>query len=304
MSKKAIVVLSGGQDSTTCLMMAVMQHGQDKVHAVSFDYGQRHHIELESAANVAKLCGVSHEVIAVRDILGGTSPLTDNKQPLEQYENAEQMEAIIGDRVEKTFVPMRNALFLTIAANRAVVHGATLIYTGVCEADNANYPDCRERFIEHQEGTINEALGLNETPITQRPGYIEIITPLMHMSKAQSIAAMDRLGGLPLLAFTHTAYDGQYPPVGNDHATLLRAQGFEKAGLPDPLVVRAIIEGRMQIPATDNYQKVLGTGRWDGLVAAIKKCYPLLSDNMVEANPHHHSIQEPSATGGVTHHGV
>lgn len=270
---KAIVVLSGGQDSTTCLMMACMKHGRD-VHAVSFDYGQRHAIELQAAANVAKLLQVSHEIIPLgAGILQGTSPLTDSKQPLEQYESAEQMEAIIGDRVEKTFVPMRNALFLTIAANRAVVHGATHIYTGVCEADNANYPDCREVFVSHQEGTINEALGYS----IEDQRNIVIETPLMFMSKAQSIEALDRLRGLPLLAFTHTAYDGQYPPVGNDHATLLRAQGFEKAGVPDPLVVRAHIEGCMQLPETDNYQQWIGTERWNDLVRAIKECYAIIN---------------------------
>lgn len=247
---KALVILSGGQDSTACLARAVRNY--DEVMAVTFNYGQRHVREIEAAKAVAKLCGVTqHEIIELGPILQGTSPLTDSSQPLEQYTDFTEMTAVIGDRVEKTFVPMRNALFLTIAANRAVVHGASIMVTGVCEEDNANYPDCRSQFIHAQENSMNLALGY----YPHDRGYIRISTPLMNMSKAAAIGMMLSAGDYPLLAFTHTAYDGQYPPVGNDHATLLRAQGFVEAGLPDPLIVRAVLEGALDAyPETINYQ--------------------------------------------------
>lgn len=252
-AKKAIVVLSGGQDSVTCLAWAKMHF--DRVHAITFDYNQRHRREIEAAINCANLIGVeSHEVLVLGSILKGTSPLTDPKQPLETYKNYESMDAIIGDRTELTFVPMRNALFLNIAANRAAVLECDAIITGVCQADNANYPDCRQSFIESQQNTINEALGTYDKD--SKGLVINITTPLMHNSKAETCHMMHQLGYFAVLAYTHTAYDGSYPPVSKDHANTLRAQGFLDAGLPDPLVLRAVDENLMPLPETSNYQSL------------------------------------------------
>lgn len=247
-----LVVLSGGQDSTTCLFWAKQYFAE--VHAVTFDYNQRHRREIQAARDVAKIAGVlSHEVIELGPILKGTSPLTNPDQELELYADHDSMAAIIGDRVEKTFVPMRNALFLTLAANRAICLGVHSLVTGVCQADNANYPDCRESFVEAQEKAIREALGAD----------FSIYAPLMNLSKAQSINMACSWGSngysMPpraymALAFSHTAYDGQYPPVSKDHANTLRAHGFLEAGLPDPLVIRAAREGLMALPETSNYQ--------------------------------------------------
>lgn len=251
---KALVVLSGGQDSATCLALAVKMFGPEHVAAITFDYGQRHAREINAAKQVAYLTGIqAPEVIKLgSEILKGTSPLTDKSATLEQYADFETMDKIIGDRVEKTFVPMRNALFLTIAANRAVVAGASQLWTGVCQADNANYPDCRSSFIDAQQLTILEALGASNPE-----GPPLIVTPLMFLSKADSLRLLkDRCGpdGYALLAFTHTAYDGQYPPVGKDHATVLRAEGFRQFHYPDPLVIRAHAEGLMPLPDSDNYK--------------------------------------------------
>lgn len=245
MTTKALVILSGGQDSATCLFWA-LQNFQE-VHAITFDYGQRHQRELQAARDIARLAGISerHEVVTLgAGILKGRSPLTDLTAPLEQYQDAQQMAEVIGDRVELTFVPMRNALFLTLAANRAICLGITDLVTGVCEEDNANYPDCRQAFISSQAHTIELALGSS--------GFF-IHTPLMRKSKDETVKLAVELGCFEHLAFTHTAYDGQWPPIGNDHATLLRADGFERAGLPDPLVVRAWMHGLMQAPRTANY---------------------------------------------------
>ncbi len=135
--RKALVILSGGQDSTTCLFWALQNF--EEVHCITFDYGQRHRIEIDAACKVAQLagCGDRHEIVTIPNILVSSSPLTSGNE-LEQYTDAESMDAIIGDRREKTFVPMRNALFLTIAANRAQALGITHIITGVGQMDNAN----------------------------------------------------------------------------------------------------------------------------------------------------------------------
>lgn len=249
MTTKALVVLSGGQDSTTCLFWAKQMY--DEVYAITFDYGQRHTIEIDAAVKVAKMAGVAgHEIVPVPGCLISKSPLTDKSEVLETYVDAEQMDQAIGSRRELTFVPMRNALFLTIAANRAEALGIPVIITGVCQMDNANYDDCRAVFIQATERYINTALGHDHRG-TQP---ISIVTPLMFIDKAQSVSwAFDIPGCWEALAYSHTSYDGHYPPTGMNHANVLRADGFEKAGLPDPLVLRAHAEGLMDLPLTANY---------------------------------------------------
>lgn len=254
---KATVVLSGGQDSTTCLGWALNVY--ERVDCVTFDYGQKHRIELEAARNVVNFFqhrtkrNIRHEIVHLgRDMFAGTSPLTNPDEPLETYSNHDEMESVIGDRVEKTFVPMRNAAFLMIAANRAIVRGNATLITGVCQADNANYPDCRAVFIDAAEDAINCAIG-TEGWLTTR---VQIVTPLMDLTKAESIKLAKTLPHTyEALAYSHTAYDGKYPPTGNDHASVLRAHGFELAGCPDPLVMRAVREGLMELPSTPNYDR-------------------------------------------------
>lgn len=232
---RAVVVLSGGQDSTTCLYAAIEQGYE--VHAVTFDYGQRHRVEIESAKLIAQLAGVaSHEILQLGPILKGTSPLVSD-EPLEQYAD----HASLPGGLEKTFVPMRNQLFLTIAANRAYVLNCRDMFTGVCEEDYGGYPDCRRYFVNMFEAACNAGT------FTGEPGTIpslRVHTPLMRLTKAASVRlALELPGCYGALAYSHTSYDGQYPPTGHDHATLLRAKGFEEAGVPDPLILRALIEG-------------------------------------------------------------
>lgn len=245
MTSKALVVLSGGQDSTTCLHWALNQ-GYDEVHAITFDYNQRHRREIDAAVKIAADARVqSHQVIEIGPILGGTSPLVSDAE-LEQYPDGD-----LPGGLEKTFVPMRNQTFLTLAANRAYVLGARNLITGVCQEDFGGYPDCRQVFIDALEKACN--LGT----FTGQDGALEALkihTPLMFLTKAESVHLALRLPGcFDALAFSHTSYDGQYPPLGADHATMLRAKGFEQAGVPDPLVLRAACEGLMELPETSNY---------------------------------------------------
>tara|TARA_Y100000114_G_C11759522_1_gene328774 strand:+ start:559 stop:1278 length:720 start_codon:yes stop_codon:yes gene_type:complete len=226
---KAMVVLSGGQDSTICLYWALINYKEVK--AISFNYGQKHNIELDSAKKIAKMANVEHTIINVPDILKSRSPLTNKNEQLEEYKNYEQMDKIIGDRVELTFVPMRNAFFLTLSANIALSYDIKTLVTGVCQQDNANYPDCRKTFIASQENTINFALGIYD---------FKIETPLMLLSKKDSIMLATKIKGcMDALAYSHTCYAGVYPPCGKCHACVLRAQGFKEAGIEDPLIVRS-----------------------------------------------------------------
>lgn len=244
--ESAVVVLSGGQDSTTCLYVA-LQEGL-KVHAVTFDYGQRHRREIDAARTVAHFAGVTHEVINVAGTLQGTSPLVSS-ETLEEYADHTSLPG----GLEKTFVPMRNQMFLTIAANRAYVRGSNLLFTGVCETDFGGYPDCRMGFLRSLERT--SSLGTFTDEKDTLPD-LEIRAPLMHLTKAESVRlALEIPGCYEALAFTHTSYAGEYPPSSKDHASLLRSRGFEEAGVPDPLVLRAYIDGALtELPEGINYQ--------------------------------------------------
>jgi 7-cyano-7-deazaguanine synthase len=243
---KALVILSGGQDSTTCLFWA--KRLGFEIHAITFDYGQRHKIELEAAATVGMMAGViSHEFVKLGEgILKSTSPLVSDA-PLEQYANHQSLPG----GLEKTFVPMRNQLFITVAANRAYAMGCNVLVTGVCQEDSGGYPDCRMPFIAALEDACCKGTFTNEAETLPS---LEIYTPLMHLTKAESVKLAENLPGcMEALAFSHTAYDGKYPPTGHDHANLLRAKGFEEAGVPDPLVMRAYREGLMALPSGPNY---------------------------------------------------
>lgn len=240
----AMVVLSGGQDSTTCLYWAKSRF--DDVHAVTFDYGQRHRAEIDAAITIARRADVlSHEVVYLREgILAGKSPLISNTH-LEQYEDHHSLPG----GLEKTFVPCRNQLFLTIAANRALARNIHTLVTGVCQEDYGGYPDCRREFIDHVENALTSGT------FADGEAQFRILTPLMFLTKAASVQlALQYPGCYSALAWSHTSYDGAYPPVGRDHATLLRAKGFEEAGVPDPLILRAHKDGLMELPLTENYK--------------------------------------------------
>ena len=242
-TKSILVVLSGGQDSTTCLFQAIHTPGVMRVGAVSFDYSQRHVRELDSAGFIyawardhcpsSVLMYPTRIVKRLGSIFEGSSPLTKKDQPLETYSDINEMDAKLTDRVELTFVPGRNLVFLGLACSYAVSWGYDAVMTGVNGADNANYPDCTPEFIAAMETAAQLATRSN----------VKILTPLQGMSKKEIVhLAMGLPHCMEALAFSHTDYAGDYPPSHN-HASVLRAHGFAEAGVEDPLIQRAKSEG-------------------------------------------------------------
>lgn len=268
MDRNCILVLSGGQDSTTCAYWA-KQFKKYKINAVTFDYGQLHYREILASKQIAKILSVeSHEIIEVGPVLKSTSPLVNRDQKLEQYKDHQSLPG----GLEKTFVPMRNQLFATLAFNRAVLHESESIVMGLCQEDYGGYPDCREEFVTALNQASNLAIYGADRRTGEMDNWIEIFTPLMHLTKSESIElALSLDGCYETLAYTHTSYDGQFPPTGHDHATLLRAKGFEEALVPDPLVLRCGWKGLMKLPPGPNYTKELVDKYMDRLVPFFKQ---------------------------------
>lgn len=232
---KVVVVFSGGQDSTTCLYWVLNNFypNLDKalrkkyIQLVTFDYGQRHSIELESARKIAEFAHLETIFINISEALRGASSLLSSNAELLTHENLEEFTT---GGVPQTFVPARNLLFLSLAANIAYDFKAEHIVTGVCETDYAGYFDCRKTFIDSMQATINQALfGTDKN--------IQIHTPLMYLNKADTVRLAQSLGDecMQALGYSHTCYSGVFPPCGKCHACHLRARGFKDAGVEDPI---------------------------------------------------------------------
>lgn len=194
---KAVVVLSGGQDSSLCLALAVKKFGAEHVSAITFGYGQRHAVELKYAKRLAKRFGVAQHKVVRLDFY---SQITDNALMTPGAAIRNKHSALRTSRsVPNTVVEGRNAIFLQIASVWAKSLGATYVYTGVSQADYSGYPDCRAVFIRAQQKSIRLAL---EYPIV-------IVTPFMHKTKADEWALADRLGLLEYInENTVTCYNG------------------------------------------------------------------------------------------------
>ena len=210
----AIVLLSGGQDSATCLAVAKQSH--QVIHCICLDYGQRHRVEIESSKQLAHIANASFQCIDIRFMAElSNSAMIHSDQDITDKPG----------ELPSTFVPGRNALFLTIAAMVAHQKQSSIIYTGVCQTDYSGYPDCRQSFITSQEASINLAM---ETSI-------KIETPLMDLTKSQTVILMNKMGHLDWYKHTHTCYEGVRPACGKCPACKLRLKGFEEAGLIDPI---------------------------------------------------------------------
>ena len=226
--KKAVCLLSGGLDSTTALAIA-QSEGFD-VYAMSFRYGQRHKVELESAARVAAVAGVKHHVIVDIDLrqFGGSALTSDIDVP------KSRAIAEMSHGIPVTYVPARNTVFLSFALAWAETLGAQDIYIGVNALDYSGYPDCRPEYIAAYETMANLATRAGVEG-TQR---LKIHTPLIELTKAQIIERGLELG--VDYALTSSCYDPAPTgaPCGACDSCLLRAKGFAEAGLPDPLLLR------------------------------------------------------------------
>ncbi|MGK2928826.1 MAG: 7-cyano-7-deazaguanine synthase QueC [Acidimicrobiales bacterium] len=225
-SRPAVVLLSGGLDSATCL--AIARDEGYASHAMSFRYGQRHAHELAAAARVVAAVGaVEHRIVDI-DLaaFGGSSLLGDGDIPKERDDES------IGSGIPSTYVPARNTIFLSYALAWAEVLGANDIFIGVNALDYSGYPDCRPEFIAAFEAVANAGTRTG----TVGDGY-RIRTPLIDLTKAQIIERGTALGvdyGL-----TVTCYDPtDQGACGACDACTLRRQGFERSDVPDPTVYR------------------------------------------------------------------
>ncbi len=206
--KRALVIFSGGQDSTTCLLQALRDYGEGNVEAISFNYGQRHHIELTHARAIAHDLNVKLTVLDTRMLQDVTdNALMDDTATIQDdgpYPN--------------TFVDGRNALFLLLAGAHAKRIGVHDIILGVCETDFSGYPDCRDVFVKAMNVSMNLAMDYS----------FDVKTPLMFLTKAETWALADELGHLDYVqTHTHTCYLGV---VGGCHecpSCVLREQGLQ-----------------------------------------------------------------------------
>jgi|SRR6185437_14344414 len=227
-TKRAVCLLSGGLDSSTCLAIA-RQEGYE-TYALSFDYGQRHKVELEAAARVAMVLGVArHVTIEVNLGAFGGSALTDDIAVPKGRSNQE-----MGQGIPVTYVPARNTIFLSFALAWAETLEASDIFTGVNAIDYSGYPDCRPEYIEAFERMANLA---TKAGVEGRM-HLKIHTPLIRMTKGDIVRKAVELG--VDLRLTHTCYDpdGSGRACGECDACLLRLKGFAEAGIGDPIEYR------------------------------------------------------------------
>ena len=220
----AVVLLSGGLDSATVLAMA---SGEGySVHALSFDYGQRHRFELESAAAVAAAQGVCQHVVVPLDLRAiGGSALTDEIEVPKDRSESEMSEGI-----PVTYVPARNTIFLSVALGWAETLGASDLFVGVNAVDYSGYPDCRPEFIE----SFTELANLATRAGVEGSMRFEVHAPLIAMTKSEIISKGLELG--VDYSLTHSCYDPDEAgrSCGRCDSCRLRLKGFADAGLGDP----------------------------------------------------------------------
>ncbi|WP_306575632.1 7-cyano-7-deazaguanine synthase QueC [Oligella urethralis] len=209
-SEQALVIFSGGQDSTTCLLQALAHYGPNQVQAISFIYGQRHAIELDCAQAIAEALGVKQHILDLSLMAQVThNALMDAKAPIKNSP----------DGPPNTMVDGRNALFLMYAAIYAKSQGIKHVILGVSETDFSGYPDCRDIFVKSMNVSLNLAMDYD----------FQIHTPLMHLTKAQTWALADELGYLDFVRQkTHTCYLGVQGGCGHCPSCELRDKGLRE----------------------------------------------------------------------------
>ncbi|MBC2581041.1 7-cyano-7-deazaguanine synthase QueC [Clostridium sp. DJ247] len=222
--KKAVVLLSGGLDSSTAVYLA-KKEGYE-VYAISFDYGQRHNKELNCAKNVAEAAGVKEHIIVTTNMNAwGGSALTDDNIDVPDGKE-------INKEIPVTYVPARNMIFLSYAASYAEAIGAQDIYIGVSEVDYSGYVDCREEFIKAMENAINNGT----VCAVENDKKIKIHTPFINMKKSDEIKLGMELG--VDYSLTWSCYRGEELACGTCDSCILRIKAFEEAGYEDPIAYK------------------------------------------------------------------
>jgi 7-cyano-7-deazaguanine synthase len=218
----AIVILSGGLDSTVCMAVARRDTERPPL-ALSFDYGQRHLVELERARAVAAFFGSEHLIVALDATRWGGSALTDTQIDVPDAESTET----IGAEIPVTYVPGRNTIFLAVGLAVAEARDAEAVYVGVNELDSSGYPDCRPEYLDamREVARLGQRRGVEGRPVSIR-------APLVGLDKA-GIIRLGRELGAPL-ELTWSCYRGEQRPCGTCDACRLRAKGFAEAGIADP----------------------------------------------------------------------
>ena len=222
-SESAVVLFSGGQDSTTCLFWAL--HHFDEVQALGFDYGQKHDVEVEQAEKITDEVGVPYDLIDMEGTLEGSALTEHDKEMSATHEKDKDLPA--------SFVPGRNALFLSTAASYAYNRDIRDLVGGMCQTDYSGYPDCRRVFIDSMETSLSLAMDVD----------IRIHTPLMYLTKAETWKLAKDLGEVEgqdvfetVRVKSHTDYNGDrsqwnewgYGKLDNP-ASKLRAEGYQEA---------------------------------------------------------------------------
>ncbi len=222
-NKKAVILLSGGLDSTTALHLAKSKGFE--LYALTLNYGQKNIVETQRAQKQAELAGVKkHFTIDIQMNQWGGSALTDSNIPIEEGN-------VNSNEIPTTYVPARNMIFLSVAASVAESVGAHDIFIGVSQVDFSGYVDCREEFIDAMEKAINE--GTTCAVIDKKP--IKINAPFINMTKADEIRLGVELG--VDYKYTHTCYAPVETPCQKCDSCLLRAKAFSEAGIPDPALI-------------------------------------------------------------------
>lgn len=224
MSKKAVVLLSGGLDSAVALWLAKSKGFEP--HTLCFEYGQKHDKEIKQSALLAQKAGVkNHRLVTINIGQWGGSSLTDKEMEIEDGD-------IHRTDIPVTYVPARNMVFLSVAASYAEAIGAQDIFIGISEVDYSGYVDCRHSFINAMQEAINQGTVMG----AEKNMPITIHAPFMNITKADEIILGNQLG----VPFEHTwsCYRGEKTPCGTCDSCLLRAQAFKKAGINDPAIAK------------------------------------------------------------------
>ena len=213
----ALVLFSGGQDSTTCLYWAKQKF--KRVEAIAFDYGQKHSVELEQARLIADKANVPFASFDIRGTLSGSA--------LTEYEKDVSAEHESNSALPASFVPARNALFLTLAAGHAYNRKIADLVGGMCQTDFSGYPDCRRVFVDSMVTSLSLAMDFD----------LRIHTPLMYLTKAETWKLAAEMGIIEIVReMTHTDYNGDRSTLNewgygklDNPASILRAKGYEEA---------------------------------------------------------------------------